>query len=65
MMVHLFGGVWSPSCSAFALKRTADNNKLKFDSDVINTVKHNLYVDDLLKSVKSCEEAIRMYGKLK
>ena len=65
MMVHLFGGVWSPSCSAFALKRTADDNKLKFDSDVINTVKHNFYVDDLLKSVKSCEEATRMYGKLK
>ena len=65
MMVHLFGRVWSPSCSVFALKRTADDNKLKFDSDVINTVKHNFYVDDLLKSVKSCEEAIRMYGKLK
>ncbi len=65
MLVHLFGGVWSPSCSAIALKRTLENNKSRFESDVINTVKNNFYVDDFLKSVKSCEEAIEMHGKLK
>ena len=27
MLVHLFGGRWSPSVSNFALRKTADNNK--------------------------------------
>ena len=31
MVVHLFGGVWSPSCTSFALKRTADDNCKDFD----------------------------------
>ena len=38
MMVHLFGGVWSPSCSSFALKKTAVDNCDKFDPDVITTL---------------------------
>ena len=64
MMVHLFGDVWSPSCSNFALKKTAADHDEKFDTYVISTVNRNFYVDDLLKSVKDSEEAIRVYKQV-
>ena len=64
MLVHLFGGVWSPSCSNFALKKTAVDNRDKFDPDVISTLNRDFYVDDLLKSVENSEAAIRMYKQL-
>eukprot|EP00794_Sanderia_malayensis_P019620 gene19620-biopygen13889 len=50
MLVHLFGGIWSPSCAAFALQKTAEDHKAHFKDGVISTVKRNFYVDDLLKS---------------
>ena len=65
MMVHLFGGIWSPSCATFALQRTAEDNKAHFKDDVVSTVKKNFYVDDLLKSVKSSEDAVGVYKDLK
>ena len=52
MTVHLFGGVSSPSCANFALRKTGDDNQ-GFDPEIVNTVKRNFYVDDCLKSVKS------------
>ena len=61
MLVHLLDGVWSPSCAAYALRKTAMDNTDKFDSDIIETVQRNFYVDDLLKSVKSSEDAIKIY----
>ena len=61
MLVHLFSGVWSPSCAAFALRKPAEDNVGKFDDDIIETVFRNFYVDDLLKSVKSSEDAVRIY----
>lgn len=64
MMVHLFGGVWSPSCASFALKKIAVDNHHKFDPDVISALNRGFYVDDLLKSVANSEEAIRMYRQL-
>ena len=39
MLVHLFGGVWSPSCSNFALKKTAEDNANDFNDEVVFTVK--------------------------
>lgn len=43
MLVHLFGAVSSPSCASFALKRTAEDNKGNFASEVIHTIKNNFY----------------------
>ena len=65
MQVHLFGGASSPSCSNFALKRTAEDNKTEFDPQTVETVKKNFYVDDCLKSVKSDDEAVRMASQLR
>ena len=64
MTVHLFGGVWSPSCAAFALRRTADDNEATFSSDAVMAVKENFYVDDLLKSFKSEDDAALMVKQL-
>ena len=58
MGVHLFGAVSSPSWANFALRRAADDNLQQFDSEAINTVKGNFYVDDCLKSVLGKEEAL-------
>ena len=49
--VHLFGAVSSPSCTNFALRKAVDDTLQQFDSEAINTVKRNFYVDDCLKSV--------------
>ncbi|KAK3727376.1 hypothetical protein QZH41_006038 [Actinostola sp. cb2023] len=65
MLVHLFGGVSSPSCANFALKRTADDNKANFDTEAVETVKRNFYVDDCLKSVDGEQEAIRLVDELR
>ena len=64
MVVHLFGGIWSACCANFALKRTALDNTSKFDPMVTRTVDKNFYVDDMLKSVRSTDEAIWMQRQL-
>ena len=64
MAVHLFGGVSSPSCANFALKKTAEDNKTSFDPETVRTVKRNFYVDDCLKSVTSDESAIFLVDNL-
>ena len=58
MLVHLFGATSSPSCSNFALRRTADDNRGEFSQEAVDTIKRNFYVDDCLKSVRSAPEAI-------
>ena len=51
MAVHLFGGIWSPSCASFALRRTADDYQHEVEPNIVKTVKHNFYVDDCLQSM--------------
>lgn len=64
MQVHLFGATSSPSCSAYALKRTAEDNAHLFEPEVVKTVKRNFYVDDCLKSVDSEQRAIKLVRDL-
>ena len=64
MLVHLFGAVSSPSCANYALRRTAEDNKESFDEKTTNTVLHNFYVDDCLKSVSNQLEAITLVQSL-
>ena len=63
MTLHLFGGVSSPSCANFALRKMADDNQ-GFDSEIVNTVKRSFYVDDRLKSVKSEQDGISLTKNL-
>ncbi|XP_053406377.1 uncharacterized protein LOC128546124 [Mercenaria mercenaria] len=64
MLVHLFGATSSPSCTAYALIRTASDNAHMYKPEVVNTVKRNFYVDDCLKSVSSDEKAIELAADL-
>ena len=65
MGVHLFSAVSSTSCANFALRKAADDNSEQFDSEAINTVKRNFYVDDCLKSVPGEDKAIRLTDDLR
>ena len=58
MLVHLFGSISSPASANFALRKTADDNRDCFPTEVINTVLRNFYVDDCLKSFPSVSDAI-------
>lgn len=64
MLVHLFGATSSPSCANYALRKTAEDNKDCFSPVVCDTVHHNFYVDDCLKSLPSKEEAVQMVQDL-
>ena len=64
MTVHLFGGIWSPSCASFALRRTAEDHVDEFDAETIQTVKDNFYVDDCLKSTDSVDKAVQLVEEL-
>lgn len=64
MTVHLFGAVSSPSIANFVLKKNADNNRTRFDEEVISIVHKNFYVDDCLKSWPSVEVAINFIHHL-
>ena len=56
MTVHPFGGVWSPSCAAFALQRTLADRKNEFP-EASSIAAQGFYVDDLLISMDSTEKA--------
>ncbi len=57
MAVHVFGATSSPSCSAFALRRAALDQRGEFPASVTDTVLRSFYVDDCLKSVDTSDEA--------
>ena len=60
MVRHLFGATSSPSVANFCLRRTADDHGKEFDPSVVNTIKRNMYVDDMMKSLKQPEEAVTL-----
>lgn len=64
MNVHPFGAVSSPGCASYALLKMAEDNVSWFISPVIDTIKHNFYVDDCLKSVSTEQEAVNMVKAL-
>ena len=64
MLVHIFGGVWSPSCANFSLLQTAKDNAHQFDAEIAETVQRNFYVDDCLKCAKSEEHAVKLVDQL-
>ena len=52
MVVDPFGAVSLPSCSNFTLRHTAKENEDEIGGAVENTMRHNFYVDDCLRSAK-------------
>ena len=58
MTSHLFGGVWCASSSTFALRKIVDD---VFTSELVgNTIRRSFYVDDMLSSVRSRDEAVEV-----
>ena len=48
------------SCCNYALKQTTYDNESKYQTDVMDTLNRNFYVDDLLESVKDVKTASRL-----
>ncbi len=64
MKVHIFGAVSSPSCANFALQKTAQDNQHNYSKEAVDTIQHNFYVGDCLKSVFSKIQAISLFKEL-
>ncbi|XP_042230825.1 uncharacterized protein LOC121872224 [Homarus americanus] len=64
MKVHIFGGVWSPSCATYALRRTFHDHRSEFP-DMVAQAEVNFYVDDLLMSLDSSTEASMLACQLR
>ena len=60
---HIFGAKCAPTCSNYALLRSADDNEMEFPIAAL-AVKRNFYMDDFFKSVKSTHEAMQMQQQL-
>jgi hypothetical protein len=60
MLVHVFGAKDSPAAANFALKSAARDHSEDFDALTYETAIRSFYMDDLQKSVKTDEEAIRL-----
>ncbi|XP_031555224.1 uncharacterized protein LOC116292114 [Actinia tenebrosa] len=64
MLVHLFGATSSPSCSNYALKKSANDAEPLYGNLAAETVRRNVYVDDCLTSVKEEETAVKLIDDL-
>ncbi|XP_068238416.1 uncharacterized protein [Palaemon carinicauda] len=64
MALHIFGAISSPSIANTALKATADKADEKYDSTVGNTIRHNFYVDECLKSCADVPTAVKLVKDL-
>ena len=64
MLVHIFGAKSSPCCANKALNLTAQDNEETYSPEVIKAVHRNFYVDDVLKSVPTPEQAIHLASDL-
>ena len=60
---HIFGAKCAPTCSNYALLRSAEENKLQFPTAAL-AVKRNVYMDDFFKSVESSSKALELQQQL-
>ena len=65
MCSHLFGSTSSPCVASYALLRTANDNLTSAEPTAITTVRRNFYVDDVLRSLDSTDEAVRLISELR
>ncbi|PFX16314.1 hypothetical protein AWC38_SpisGene19420 [Stylophora pistillata] len=59
MVKHIFGATSSPSVVNLCLKKTAMMGEQQ-DSGIANFIDRNMYVDDLMKSTETAEDAISL-----
>ena len=61
---HVFGSKSSSCVATFALRHHVESQEERYGQDVVETVKKNLYVDDLVKSSKDVETAVQMRDRI-
>ena len=61
---HIFGAKSLPTCANCALHQVAKDNAVNNES-VVRAVQRNFYIDDFLKSVRTPQEAIEIYQKVR
>ena len=64
LTVHTFGLTSSPSIAGYALRRTAVQNVPNVSELAVTTVKTQFYVDDLLVSLQTCNQAVQLMKEL-
>ena len=65
MTAHVFGGISSPSCSNYELKKTAVDNVKKYKNEASTIVKRNFYAGNMLKNFADVKTAGDMVNKVK
>ena len=61
---HVFGTKSLPNSANYALHQVTKDNAVN-DESIIRTVQRNFYMDDLLMSVRTPQEAIEIYQKVR
>ena len=61
---HVFGAKSLPTCANYALHQVAKDNAVNNES-LVRTVQRNFYMNEFLKSVRTTQEAIETYQKVK
>ena len=64
MTVHTFGLTSSPSIAGYALRQTTIQNLPQASEPTLSTIQHQFYVDDLLTSVGTSNEAVQLISEL-
>jgi hypothetical protein len=65
MTKHVFGAKFSPRIADFFLKKTSDLEKDGIEPEAVETVKKNMYVDDLMKSTNTTQKAVNLVDQLR
>ena len=60
MQAMIFGAKSSPTSANYCLKKTAIDNKATCSEEAVSTVLRDFYMDDLLKSLPSEDEAAQL-----
>ena len=61
---HVFGAKSSPTCANYALHQVAKDNAVN-DENLVKAVQRNFFMDGFLKSVRTPQEAIEIYQKVR
>ena len=61
---HVFGANCSPTCANYALNQVAKDNAIE-DEILVKAIQQIFYMDDFLKSVRTPQEAIEIYQKVR
>ena len=64
MTAHVFDGTSSLSCSNFAVRRTAEDNKQQYGKEITQILERRFCVDNLMKSFLTVKEAVNAIKQL-